>query len=152
MAQEELVDQEEQVEAGVLGAPEELDLSVPLDLLEEPVDRVAPVAAAGPGVLGALVRQALLDLPAARAEVAELEAAAVRAVLEARAAREALAVLEGLAPQVPPEELEAPGAQAEAGAQAAWVRPVPRAVQVVQAVREGRVAPEALAGPAGLVV
>ena len=102
---------------------------------EEPVDRVAPVAAAGPGVLGALVRQALLDLPAARAEVAELEAAAVRAVLEARAAREALAVLEALAPQVPPEELEAPGAQA------GWVRPVPRAVQVVQAVRAG-LAPE----------
>ena len=145
MAQEELVDQEEQVEAGALGAPEELDLSVPLDLLEEPVDRVAPVAVAGPGVLGALVRQALLDLPAARAEVAELEAAAVRAVLEARAAREALAVLEALAPQVPPdpqEELEAPEAQAEVGAQAAWVRPVPRAVQVVRAVREGRVVPE----------
>ena len=145
MAQEELVDQEEQVEAGVLGAPEELDLSVPLDLLEEPVDRVAPVAAAGPGVLGALVRQALLDLPAARAEVAELEAAAVRAVLEARAAREALAVLEGLAPQVPPEELEAPEAQAEAGGRAAWVRPVPRAVQVVQAVREEAEAREARA-------
>ena len=139
MAQEELVDQEEQVEAGVLGAPEELDLSVPLDLLEEPVDRVAPVAVAGPGVLGALVRQALLDLPAARAEVAELEAAAVQAVLEARAAREALAVLEALAPQVPPEELEAPEAPAEAGGRAAWARPVPRAVQVVRAVREGRV-------------
>ena len=78
MAQEELVDQEEQVEAGVLGAPEELDLSVPLDLLEVPEAR---------GVLGTLVRQALLDLPAARAEVAELEAAAARAALVERAAR-----------------------------------------------------------------
>ena len=145
MAQEELVDQEEQVEAGVLGAPEELDLSVPLDLLEEPVDRVAPVAVAGPGVLGALVRQALLDLPAARAEVAELEAAAVRAVLEARAAREALAVLEALAPPVPldpQEELVDQVALADPAGRAAWVRPVPRAVQVVQAVREGRVVPE----------
>ena len=147
MAQEELVDQEEQVEAGVLGAPEELDLSVPLDLLEEPVDRVAPVAVAGPGVLGALVRQALLDLPAARAEVAELEAAAVRAVLEARAAREALAVLEGLAPQdllAGPEDLEVPEAAEVQEEPAGWVRPVPRAVQVVQAVREGRVVPEEL--------
>ena len=145
MAQEELVDQEEQVEAGVLGAPEELDLSVPLDLLEEPVDRVAPVAAAGPGVLGALVRQALLDLPAARAEVAELEAAAVRAVLEARAAREALAVLEALAPPVPldpQEELVDQVAQVDPAGRAAWVRPVPRVVQAVQAVREGRVVPE----------
>ena len=64
---------------------------------------------------------------------------------EARAVREVAAVLEALAPPVPldpQEELVDQVALADPAGRAAWVRPVPRAVQVVQAVREGRVVPE----------
>ena len=123
-----------------LAVLEQLDLPDLLDSTEATASMastafLAPVAA--PGVLAALVRQALLDLPAARAEVA---------VLEARAAREALAVLEALAPAdswdstAATDSTESLEEQVVPGAQAAWVRPVPRAVQVGQAAREGRVA------------
>ena len=114
------------------------------DLSALPAPLVRPEAQAEPearGVLGLLVQQALRDLPAARAEVVALEARAVRAVLEARAAREALAVLEGLAPSVPLDPQEAlvdQVALADPAGRAAWVRPVPRAVQAVQAVRAAR--------------